>query len=86
MRNAAVMTVGTTLSRLTGFLRLAAMTATLGVTVSALGSVYTVANLTPEHPLRADPRRDPHVGLRPGLRGAHRDARRGATPARWPIA
>ena len=41
------MTVGTTLSRLTGFLRLAAMTATLGVTVSALGSVYTVANLTP---------------------------------------
>ena len=41
------MTVGTTLSRLTGFLRLAAMTATLGVTVSALGYVYTVANLTP---------------------------------------
>jgi putative peptidoglycan lipid II flippase len=41
------MTVGTTLSRLTGFLRLTAMTATLGVTVSALGSVYTVANLTP---------------------------------------
>jgi putative peptidoglycan lipid II flippase len=47
MRNAAVMTVGTTLSRLTGFLRLAAMTATLGVTVSSLGSIYTVANLTP---------------------------------------
>jgi putative peptidoglycan lipid II flippase len=47
VRSAAVMTVGTTLSRLTGFLRLAAMTATLGVTVSALGSVYTVANLTP---------------------------------------
>ena len=47
MRHAAVMTVGTTLSRLTGFLRLSAMTATLGVTVSALGSIYTVANLTP---------------------------------------
>jgi putative peptidoglycan lipid II flippase len=47
MRSAAVMTVGTTLSRLTGFLRLTAMTATLGVTVSALGSIYTVANLTP---------------------------------------
>jgi putative peptidoglycan lipid II flippase len=47
MRHAAVMTVGTTLSRLTGFLRLTAMTATLGVTVSSLGSVYTVANLTP---------------------------------------
>jgi putative peptidoglycan lipid II flippase len=46
-RHAAVMTVGTTLSRLTGFLRLTAMTATLGVTVSSLGSVYTVANLTP---------------------------------------
>jgi putative peptidoglycan lipid II flippase len=41
------MTAGTTLSRLTGFLRLTAMTATLGVTVSSLGSVYTVANLTP---------------------------------------
>ncbi len=47
MRHAAVMTVGTTLSRLTGFLRLTAMTATLGVTVSSLGSIYTVANLTP---------------------------------------
>ena len=47
MRHAAVMTVGTTLSRLTGFLRLTALTATLGVTVSALGSIYTVANLTP---------------------------------------
>jgi len=47
LRHAAVMTVGTTLSRLTGFLRLTAMTATLGVTVSSLGSIYTVANLTP---------------------------------------
>jgi putative peptidoglycan lipid II flippase len=47
MRHAALMTVGTALSRLTGFLRLTAMTATLGVTVSSLGSIYTVANLTP---------------------------------------
>jgi putative peptidoglycan lipid II flippase len=47
LRHAAVMTVGTALSRLTGFLRLTAMTATLGVTVSSLGSIYTVANLTP---------------------------------------
>ncbi|MGH7540734.1 MAG: murein biosynthesis integral membrane protein MurJ [Gemmatimonadota bacterium] len=47
VRGAAVMTVGTTLSRLTGFLRLTAMTAAFGVTVSELGSVYTVANLTP---------------------------------------
>ena len=47
MRHTAVMTVGTALSRLTGFLRLTAMTATIGVTVSELGSIYTVANLTP---------------------------------------
>jgi putative peptidoglycan lipid II flippase len=47
VRHAAVMTAGTTLSRLTGFLRLSAMTAALGVTVSSLGSIYTVANLTP---------------------------------------
>jgi putative peptidoglycan lipid II flippase len=47
MRHTAVMTAGTALSRLTGFLRLTAMTATLGVTVSSLGSIYTVANLTP---------------------------------------
>jgi putative peptidoglycan lipid II flippase len=47
MRHTAVMTVGTALSRLTGFLRLTAMTAALGVTVSELGSTYTVANLTP---------------------------------------
>jgi putative peptidoglycan lipid II flippase len=47
MRHAALMTAGTALSRLTGFLRLTAMTATLGVTVSSLGSIYTVANLTP---------------------------------------
>ena len=46
-RHAAVMTVGTTLSRLTGFLRHSAMTAALGVTISTLGSIYTVANLTP---------------------------------------
>jgi putative peptidoglycan lipid II flippase len=47
VRHAAVMTAGTALSRLTGFLRLSAMTAALGVTVSSLGSIYTVANLTP---------------------------------------
>ena len=47
VRHTAVMTVGTGLSRLTGFLRLTAMTAALGVTVSELGSTYTIANLTP---------------------------------------
>jgi putative peptidoglycan lipid II flippase len=41
------MTAGTSLSRITGYLRLIALTATLGVTAFALGNVYTVANLTP---------------------------------------
>jgi putative peptidoglycan lipid II flippase len=47
VRNTAVMSVGTTLSRLTGFLRLSVQTAALGVTVSALGNTYTTANTTP---------------------------------------
>ena len=46
-RNTALMTVGTTLSRLTGYVRIAAQTAALGVTVGALGDVYTRANTTP---------------------------------------
>ena len=47
MRNTVVMTVGTTLSRVTGYVRIAAQTAALGVTVGALGDVYTRANTTP---------------------------------------
>ncbi|MGH2630876.1 MAG: murein biosynthesis integral membrane protein MurJ [Actinomycetota bacterium] len=47
VRRTAVMTVGTTLSRLTGYVRIAAQTAALGVTVGALGDVYTRANTTP---------------------------------------
>lgn len=47
VRNTAVMSLGTALSRLTGFLRLAAQTAALGVTVSALGNTYATANTTP---------------------------------------
>lgn len=47
VRNTALMTVGTTLSRLTGYVRIAAQTAALGVTVGALGDVYTRANTTP---------------------------------------
>lgn len=47
VRNTAVMTVGTTLSRLTGYARIAAQTAALGVTVGALGDVYVRANTTP---------------------------------------
>ncbi len=47
VRNTAVMSVGTALSRITGFLRLSAQTAAVGVTVSALGNTYTTANTTP---------------------------------------
>jgi putative peptidoglycan lipid II flippase len=47
VRNTAVMSVGTALSRLTGYVRIAAQTAALGVTISALGNVYTQANTTP---------------------------------------
>ncbi len=47
VRNTAVMSAGTALSRITGFLRLSAQTAAVGVTVSALGNTYTTANTTP---------------------------------------
>ena len=46
-RNTALMTAGTTLSRLTGYVRIAAQTAALGVTVGTLGNVYVQANTTP---------------------------------------
>ncbi|MEX0743231.1 MAG: murein biosynthesis integral membrane protein MurJ [Actinomycetota bacterium] len=47
VRNTAVMTVGTTLSRATGFLRLAAMAYAIGVTESRLPDAYNIANITP---------------------------------------
>ena len=47
VRNTALMTIGTTLSRLTGYVRIAAQTAALGVTIGALGDTYTRANTTP---------------------------------------
>jgi putative peptidoglycan lipid II flippase len=47
VRHTAVMSVGTTLSRLTGFLRLSAMTWAIGVTVTTLPNTYNVANTTP---------------------------------------
>jgi putative peptidoglycan lipid II flippase len=47
VRNTALMTVGTTLSRVTGYVRIAAQTAALGVTVAPLGNVYVQANTTP---------------------------------------
>ena len=45
VRNTALMSVGTTISRATGYLRLVAQFAALGV--SALGNTYTMANTTP---------------------------------------
>lgn len=47
VRNTAVMTVGTTLSRTTGFLRLAAMAYAIGITESRLPDAYNIANITP---------------------------------------
>jgi len=47
VRHTAVMSVGTTLSRVTGFLRLSAMAWAIGVTVNSLPNTYNVANTTP---------------------------------------
>src|SRR5439155_6259291 len=47
VRHSAVMSVGTGLSRLTGFLRVAAMAYALGVAESRLADAYNVANTTP---------------------------------------
>ena len=47
VRDTAVMSVGTALSRLTGFLRLAAMVSAIGITESWLSSAYNVAITTP---------------------------------------
>jgi putative peptidoglycan lipid II flippase len=47
VRNTAVMSVGTTLSRLTGFLRLAAMAYALGIAETRLADAYNIANITP---------------------------------------
>lgn len=47
VRNTAVMSVGTALSRLTGFLRLAAMAYAIGIAESRLPDAYNVANITP---------------------------------------
>ncbi len=47
VRNTAVMAVGTSLSRLTGFLRLAAMAFAIGITETRLADSYNIANTTP---------------------------------------
>ena len=47
VRNTVVMSAGTALSRLTGFLRLSAMAFALGITETRLADAYNVANITP---------------------------------------
>jgi putative peptidoglycan lipid II flippase len=47
VRNTVVMSTGTALSRVTGFLRLSAMAFALGITESRLADAYNVANITP---------------------------------------
>ena len=47
VRATGVMSVGTALSRITGFLRLAAMAFALGITESRLPDAYNIANITP---------------------------------------
>ncbi len=47
VRDTVVMSAGTGLSRLTGFLRLSAMAFALGITESRLADAYNIANITP---------------------------------------
>jgi putative peptidoglycan lipid II flippase len=47
VRNTVVMSTGTALSRVTGFLRLSAMAFALGITESRLADAYNIANITP---------------------------------------
>jgi putative peptidoglycan lipid II flippase len=47
VRHTAVMAVGTSLSRVTGFLRLTAMAFALGITETRLADSYNIANITP---------------------------------------
>jgi putative peptidoglycan lipid II flippase len=47
LKNTAIMSVGTSLSRATGFIRLAAMTYALGIAGSRMADTFNVANTTP---------------------------------------
>lgn len=47
VRNTIVMSTGTAMSRLTGFLRLSAMAYAIGITETRLADAYNVANITP---------------------------------------
>lgn len=46
-RSALIMTIGTGLSRITGLLRVVALTVTLGITESKVADTYNLANTTP---------------------------------------
>ena len=47
VRNTIVMSTGTAISRVTGFLRLSAMAYAIGITETRLADAYNVANITP---------------------------------------
>jgi len=46
-RGASVMTLGTTISRVTGFIRVAALAAVLGLTARGMADSFNLANITP---------------------------------------
>ena len=86
------MTVGTTLSRLTGYVRIAVQTAALGVTVGTARQRLHAGQHHSQHRLRADPRRHPDLGLRAGVRrpptterarGRVRPRAGGCSPSPW---
>ena len=74
LRSSAIVGLGTALSRITGFLRVAAIAYALGV--GALAATYNYANETPNIALRAAARRDPHRDARPAVRPSRRARRR----------
>ena len=79
--NSAVMAIGSLVSRGTGFLRTAAITAALG---TAIGDAYTSAQILPGHGLRVPARRraDQRAGAGAGAPPqARRRPRRGVHPA-----
>ena len=80
------MSAGTALSRLTGFLRLAAMAYALGITESAPGRRLQHREHHPEHHLRARARRDPDLGRRPRRRRVAPGARSRRGVGRRPAA
>ena len=68
-RPAAVMAVGTALSRLTGLGRVIALAFALGVTESRVADSYNIANTLPNVLLRAGARRHADLGFHPRAGG-----------------